>query len=102
MKFKAGEGECFGPSGQNRLMAVSLTSDEVFGLVTGLMSQLSRGNVESFPGGRGGTEIMNPAGDTFVVFVDFPERSQHEEIDSDFADDGNPGWLQKCFGVFGK
>ena len=102
MKFKAGEGECFGPSGQNRLMAVSLTPDEVVGLVKGLMNQLIRGNVESFPGGRGGTEIMNPNGDTFVVFVDFPERSQHEEIDSDDVDAGNPEWLQNGFSFFGQ
>ena len=101
MKFKAA-GESFGPSGQHRLMAVSLTPDEVFGLVKGLMNQLIRGNVESFPGGRGGTEIMNPAGDTFVVFVDFPERSQHEEIDADAGDSGNPEWLQNGFGIFGQ
>ena len=101
MKFKA-EDESFGPSGQHRLMAVSLTTNEAMRLARGLMDQLIRGNVESFPGGRGGTEIMNPNGDAFAVFVDFPERIQHEEIDSDAGDSGNPEWLQDGFGVFGK
>ena len=103
MKFKAGEGVSFGPSGQNRIMAVSLTPDEVLKLVKGLMDQLIRGNVESLPGLSGGTDIMNPNGETFAIFVDFPEeRIQNEEIDSDDVASGNPEWLQNGFGVFGK
>jgi len=102
VKFKAGEGDSFGPSGQNRLMAVSLTTTEAMRLARGLLDELIGGKVEKFPGARGGTEIMNPNGDTFVTFVDFPERSQHEEIDSADVADGNPEWLQDGFGVFGK
>ena len=101
MKFKAGEG-VLDNSGNNRVMAVALTTTEAMRLARGLLDKLIGGKVEKFPGASNGVEIRNPVGDTFVVFVDFPERSQHEEIDSDDVDAGNPEWLQNGFSFFGQ